>query len=514
MKKIGLIIKITRMGEQVICEFNARANGRQLEQWASGLPDARGYVKKISGFDSSGKIAYVVKFLSEDGMVVGIIKTLSGRACDNVVAWIHVPADIDMQKLKITEIIQAIEKQFSSLGGIKESELEKYFAPEYSTKDNLLNKPLLGGITSKPDGKVGYYCYGTNEEFRYLFDNIAQKVYGEYQVLFFLNKADGFSVPNGQELKICDINKVRTVLAPNSPDQYGFKPRIVVGGERVSFDKGYETYEGEQFYIIWEKPHHEAITIKYKVPADNNPKPATPDDQQHYYLLTKDDFQITERGENKVKIDRCTIKVNDKILSAESGEKITLEDTSGTLKVRIKVTCNGYKDYEREHTINTRISNALINVQLERLDREYKFIIPVEIISKKGKKKSVKPSEAKFTINTKSVITESPVKGYDAYKDISEGSENQLEYKRFNLKWCLIGLAAGIVVSVVAFFILFKTDFIELKDDAKEKALTEEKKKQADEVKELKRQNREWQDSVDKLNAKIELIGKPKTEQQ
>lgn len=513
MKKIGLIIKNTRMGEEIICQFNARANG-QFEQWASGLPDARDYIKKISGFDRSGKIAYVIKFFGENGMVVGIIKTGNGRAGDNITAWLHVPADIDMAKLKIVEIIQAIEEQFSSPEGLKESELAKYFVPEYPIKDNLLNKPLLSAVTSKSEGRAAYCCYGTHEELKYLFDNIAQKGYGEYQVLFFLYKADGFGVPNGQKVEISSVNKVRTVFAPNAPDKYGFKPAIMLDGKRVAFDKEYETYEDEQLTIIWEKPHHEAITVKYKVPADNNPKPSTPDDQLHYYLLTKNDFKITERGENKVKIDRCTIKVNDKILSAESGEKITLEDTSGTLKVRIKVTCNGYKDYEREHTINTRISNALINVQLERLDREYKFIIPVEIISKKGKKKSKEIGKAEFTINTKSVITESPVKGYDAYDDISERYENRLEYKRFNLKWCLIGLAAGIVVSVVAFFILFKTDFIELKDDAKEKALTEEKKKQADEVKELKRQNREWQDSVDKLNAKIELIGKPKTEQQ
>ena len=49
MKKIGLIIKNTRQGEEVICQFNARNNtDRKLEQWASGLPDARNYVKQIS----------------------------------------------------------------------------------------------------------------------------------------------------------------------------------------------------------------------------------------------------------------------------------------------------------------------------------------------------------------------------------------------------------------------------------------------------------------------------------
>lgn len=468
MKKIGLIIKNTRQGEEVICQFNARNNtDRKLEQWASGLPDARNYVKQISDFDSSGKTVYVIKFLGEAGIVVGIIKTGHGRAGDNITAWIHVPADIDMAKLKISEIIQAIETQFSSAEGLNEKDLEKYFTPDYPTKNNLINKPLLCGITSKAEGKYAYCYYNTREELQYLFTNIAQKSYGEYQALFFINKIDGLDVPNGKRIPLSNTNAICTVFHPQSPDQYGFKPMIVVDGKRTPFDKEYEAYAGEQLAVIWEKPHHESITDNYNVTADNNSKPATPDDKPHYYLLTKDDIKVSAKGENNNIYDKCTIKINDRAFYPERGEKFHLENASGTLKVRVKVACKGFKDYEQEHTINTKASNASISIQMERLDRVYKFEIPIEFTTRNGKKKDKKSGYATFTYNTKSIIEECPIKGYKAQYEISEKDPNTLEYKHLEwLKWSLIGFAAGVVVSAALLFFGLIPDTLMPKDDS------------------------------------------------
>lgn len=413
--KLGLVIKITNNGEsEYPLSFNK--NG----QWEKYATDARSSIKELIGFDETEKTVNLIKFLGPAGYLIGIIKSRpegSGRAFDNVAAWVHFPSKISISNQETIEIIDNVEKAISGRSGVDDILLNKTFEKEYKSNDYLYCASDF--ISSNSNGDLGIMYYGNNTQYELkelLGENIAQPEYKNFKGVFLVNKNSDISINGIQELKI-KIKPECSINAPKSID--GFEPYI---GNAI-FNKGISVTTDFKFSIVWKKAGFE--DIKRDIVANTNIS------DLDIAIFRKDYKIIVQRqwfiisDETGKRVDKASISIDGKQLI----DSLAIAYDSLLEGTRLYVSEEGYSTFKKENYScieNGRIKNCC-TITLKKNIHHYEFGFDRDSINMDSYE------DVRLIVESHHKLKDSPLRGFSS-DSITESYNNKLYQSNFKLK--------------------------------------------------------------------------------
>lgn len=420
--KLGLIIKLTSGGEQESFAVNKQ------EEWAKFATDSRSIINDLNGFDGSGKSAIIVKFLSNLGYLLGVVKARpegSGRPNDNTTAWIHVPAKMQITGQELCSVINYIDEQLSAALGINPAILEELFSKEYSEKNVQFS--ALAFIGNNPDGCIGWRDYGVGTGYalhELLGDSLAQTFYKKYKCICFVDKILNLSTVGGEIIK----SEPKAPIMIKAPiDNSGFIAFIKTKNQEIPFRNAIEIPANTSLSVIWKKEGYFDIEKELK---GNNPSSLVIQENERKLIFKRSWIRVTnQRFKNLTNAD---ISVNGKAFSSE----IT-EITEAALREGVKI-CVSYQGYEpKEKVISQLSSNIEIMLEDKQECREYKLRV------EDGKNLE---SDATIIVKMNNRYTGMPLKGYRSDHNGHIEYENNLMTK---IKWFAIGVASVFIFGLL-----------------------------------------------------------------
>ena len=413
--KLGLVIKITNNGEsEYPLSFNK--NG----QWEKFAADARSSIKELIGFDETEKTVNLIKFLGSAGYLIGIIKSRpegSGRAFDNVAAWVHFPSKISISDQETIEIIDNVEKAISGRSGVDDILLSKTFEKEYKSNDYLYCASDF--ISSNSNGALGIMYYGNNTQYELkelLGEYIAQPEYKNFKGIFLVNKNSDISINGIQELKIkvkpeCSIN------APKSID--GFEAYI---GNAI-FNKGISVTTGFKFPIVWKKAGFEDIKRDIVANTNISDLDIAIFRKDYKIIVQRQWFMISD--ETGKRVDKTNISIDGKQLI----DSLAIAYDSLLEGTRLYVSKEGYSTFKKENYScieNGKIKNCY-TITLKKNIHHYEFGFNRDSINMDSYE------DVRLIVETHHKLKDSPLRGFSS-DSISESHNNELYQSNFKLK--------------------------------------------------------------------------------
>lgn len=420
--KLGLIIKLTSGGEQESFAVNKQ------EEWAKFATDSRSIINDLNGFDGSGKSAIIVKFLSNLGYLLGVVKARpegSGRPNDNTTAWIHVPAKMQITEQELCSVINYIDEQLSAALGINPAILEELFSKEYSEKNVQFS--ALAFIGNNPDGCIGWRDYGVGTGYalhELLGNSLAQTFYKKYKCICFVDKALNLSTVGGEIIK----SEPKVPIMIKAPiDNSGFIAFIKTKNQEIPFRNAIEIPANTSLSVIWKKEGYFDIEKELK---GNNLSSLVIQENERKLIFKRSWIRVTNQRFKH--LTNADISVNGKAFSSE----IT-EITEAALRegVKIRVSYQGYEP--KEKVISQLSSNIEIMLEDKQECREYKLRV------EDGKNLE---SDATIIVKMNNRYTGMPLKGYRSDHNGHIEYENNLMTK---IKWFAIGVASVFVFGLL-----------------------------------------------------------------
>ncbi len=408
--ELGLIIKITNNGEQEIFAVNKN------DQWQKFASDSRSIIEKINGFDKSGKFVIIVKFLSQSGYLIGLIKARkgdSGRSGDNTTAWIHVPAKMIISGKELEGVIEAVKQELSATMGINESYLKAVFSKSYEEKNIIFS--ALTFIRSKKSGSIGWrvYGYGTDYQLSELIGNdaIEQIYYGDYEFVCFIDKSSALSISAPAGVKITQkVEKVKKI--PALCVTHGFKPYLKIYSEDRPFEeRSFEIPANALLAIAWKRNGYREIVKPINSPLFSQ--------SEVKYILKRDAIRITNmRGEP---LSGATIVINGKQFN---DSEVDIPETEISRGVKFSVSLEGYARYEEMH-----YDLSKINIKL----KDEEFCKTFKLRKEDGVDLD---SDASVEVKMKNKYPKMPFKGY-----VEENGYLLYNGTILKIKWFAAGVA-------------------------------------------------------------------------
>ncbi len=416
--KLGLIIKITSGGEQEFFAINKES------EWAKFATDSRSIINNLKGFDGSGKSSIIVKLLGNLGYLLGVVKARpegSGRPNDNTTAWIHVPANMQINGSELCSVISRVDEQLSAALGINPAIFEELFSKEYSEKDVQFS--ALAFVKNSPDGCIGWCSYGKGADYQLyelLGDSIAQIHYKKYKCICFVDNAFGFSFDVGEKIKQ-DVTQAIKINAPI--DNMGFKPFLKNVGQDIAFNKNIEIPAHSQIRVIWKKEGYSDIE---KEVIAGNPFNLTIQENERKLVFKRSWIRIINKRFEP--ISNAEVIVNGKAFSTDT---MLIPEAAIREGIKIRVNCKGYEHNEK--VINDISQNIEIKLDDEQFSKEYKLLV------EDGRNLD---SDARIIVKMNNHYTGMPLKGYRSENGYIV-YENNLVLK---IKWFFLGIVSVFVI--------------------------------------------------------------------
>lgn len=432
--KLGLVIKITNGGVP-----GETFSINKEDVWARYTEDVRTPIKELANFDGTERVAYLAKFLGKEGYLMCIIKARpegSGRPKDNTAAWIHIPAFVDITSSTICSILKDVEVAISGEKGIDKQQLDSLFSQEYNTKDVQFS--AVATIVSRNDSTYAVRYYnGDFKLYELLGPSIAQKEYGNYKGILFLDEQQGIT-STSQYVLVFEPHKICQYAPPSPVD--GFTPCFPMQDKYQSFNKAIEVPEGGQITIHWVKNGY-AVIKKTFVAKDGPTCPNTA-------LINPNEYKVIVRREHFHIYDPNSIPVTNADISIDGmtmmGDSMEISVSSYNEGVRLLIRAKGLADYRKE---NEKLSRNM-QIFMGHHFYHYDFEIPL----RDGEEKL---GRASFSIETHHKLKHCPIEGYeteDYYLYESNRDVNRLckssDWKT-KIKFFLYGVASVILVALL-----------------------------------------------------------------
>ena len=432
--KLGLVIKITNEGVP-----GETFSINKEDVWARYTEDVRTPIKELTNFDGTEKVAYLAKFLGKEGYLMCVIKARpegSGRANDNTAAWIHVPAFVDVTSLTICSILKDVEVAISGEKGIDKQQLDSLFSKEYNTKD--VQFPAVATIASRSDSTYAVRYYnGDFKLYELLGPSVAQKEYGNYKGIIFLDEQQGIT-HTSQDVLDFEPKKICQYAPPTPID--GFTPCFPMQGKYQSFNKAIEVPEGGQVTIHWVKNGY-AVVKKSFVAKDGPtcPKAALINPSEYKVIIKREHFHIY--APNGVPVPDADISIDGVTMIGDSME---ISETSYNEGVALVIRVKGLADNKRE---KEKLSQNM-HINMEYHLYHYDFEIPL----RDGEEKL---GHASFSIETHHKLKHCPIEGYETEDDNLYESKRDVNLLckssdwKMKIKFFLYGVASVIVAAIL-----------------------------------------------------------------
>lgn len=405
--KLGFVLTITGEGFKKVHSENE-------DKWALEIFDVRPAIKTLTEFPGTGKTVCLLKFLGSKGYLFIFIKTTIGRATDNSVAWIHVPANAEISNVEMFEVIEGVKGAIFGANRKDFYKIKEIFKKEYNV--NSVKSPAVSSIVSQEEGQyaVGYYSAEDYTLKELLGNKIAQEEYGKYKGIFFIDKNDGigFDKTKCKEIKLDPKDIVNIAI----DEQDGFKPYVdgkPCGGE-------FEKPAGSELKITYKKDKYKDIDKSVTIDTNRNWKEIIKIlPEEKYVKVSKRDFHVVGPSEFNLAID---------------GEKITniyyISESQFKRGVKFRVWANEYDDFEG--TISEKMPNH--NINMKKTEFYYKFKIGKNI---------------EFKLEGTETLKKSPLFGYrtKSKQRPQKNGETKLVY---DIRLILLSFVAGFITCALA----------------------------------------------------------------
>lgn len=411
--KLGLVIKITSNGEHESLAINKG-------KWAENIPsigsDTFSY---LSGYDKKYQSVLLMKFLGDDGYLIGVIlKDIgSGRLGDNTTAWIHIPAEANISGSDMEKLVKTVEKEIKNPIKTDEKSLNAAFDVERSSKNCI---SAVSQIHSDDNGGYGYCYYGIGTDYtlgELLCDFIAQREYSRFKGVFFIDKTLGISFKGGEEIK--EFKKICTIQPPKC-DENGFTPYL--NGKQ--FTQPMEVADGESLTIVWRKEGYREISKPFRAMNGQSSMGVEIRQGDIFRRISREDIIVEDK--KGARLNDAIVKIDDRLFREQ---EYVPESELENGKIKISVLCDGYKKQE----VVLKPGTTNVSMVLNSYDRIY------HLDPKYGKGLT---HHADITIKTYGEDRGMPLKGYvDNY-----------EYLKYNddkiIRWITIigALIVGILL--------------------------------------------------------------------
>jgi hypothetical protein len=451
--KLGLLIQNTSVGMGLPITFNGD------NQWEGKTGDVRDYIKFFSSrselnnngrhnslsFDESNGYVIFLKFIGELGHFICVVKLRpqdSGRPNDNTAAWIFVPGKLKLLGDEAVKLIDVVKEALSGRNEIDTDTLRHEFAHEYPDPDPVCNFiPATNSIKSSGSSPAAIY-YGTGTTYtlpELLGDYLAQSIYGNYSAVFLINNDKESKFEFSGDTIPLSLKKTCIIKAPK--ECRGFKPYLDNGV--TPFTSPVERIEGTLLNIVWKKSGYKDIQKKYTVSfVDNNIAPSEFDfrDNEIEIGVYRSWFKVYDKDSGDP-IEECRIVIKDKTLGAPSEDVVYVKETVFNSGVNITISADGYKQDVKKDVQLKKVERAN-KFPLEHETYHYEFSLPLYI----GELKE-------FSIDSKTKIQESPIRGYNLSRHIYEGKGrfNELDYANDNIKTTIKHFAYGFLTCLLIF---------------------------------------------------------------
>lgn len=432
--KLGLVIKITNEGVP-----GETFSINKEDVWARYTEDVRTPIKELTNFDGTEKVAYLARFLGKEGYLMCVIKARpegSGRANDNTAAWIHVPAFVDVTSLTICSILKDVEVAISGEKGIDKQQLDSLFSQEYKTKD--VQFPAVATIGSRNDSTYAVRYYnGDFKLYELLGPSVAQKEYGNYKGIIFIDEQQGIT-HTSQDVLDFEPKKICQYAPPTPID--GFTPCFPMQGKYQSFNKAIEVPEGGQVTIHWVKNGY-AVVKKPFVAKDGPtcPKAALINPSEYKVIIKREHFHIY--APNGVPVPNADISIDGVTMIGDSME---ISETSYNEGVTLVIRVKGLADNKRE---KEKLSQNM-HINMEYHLYHYDFEIPL----RDGEEKL---GHASFSIETHHKLKHCPIEGYETEDDNLYESKRDVNLLckssdwKMKIKFFLYGVVSVIIAAIL-----------------------------------------------------------------
>ena len=392
--KLGLILKITNGGEAEAFSINKQ------EAWARFASDVRSAIKELQGFDGSGKIVFLLRFLGKEGFLLSVIKARpegSGRPNDNTTAWIFVPSSVEITAQEMELVLAQVSEAISERNGINKDILNETFKKEYPSKDVLI--PAIGTIVSKAEGYFALRYYNSDYTLEEILgEHLAQTEYEEYKGVFLVDKKSGITSVSGKVLNF--EPKSYDIIEPLSAD--GFVATIHTSSGFVKCDKKIEVPGGKKISIEWSKRNYAPI-VKTFIARGGNTTKLEINDSDKKIRIQRSWFVV--RNPEGVAIPNARVYINHQLMTSDY---LDVPESSLAHEISVEVKADGY---EGRNVVFKEIQT--INIVLPHRTYNYEYYVPIY----DGEKHICK---AKLTFSAKQEINKSPLKGYEIKRERKE----------------------------------------------------------------------------------------------
>ena len=433
MKKLGFTIKVTIQGNQTpAISINAG-------EWMNQVSDVRNIISARNGTGMPQQEMITVVSFTSEGMIINLIREISGRPSDNTAAWIYIPADADINGQAVTNIITTVKRCISktSIDADTRQQLQEIFSHEYpSLKHHLAYAPsAANGYAYRLTGD-----YYTLQEL--LGEDRYQKFYSDYKAIFLIDANDKemmtqlqgwVDLSNKKLEKYCsllphDAAKVKEVL--------GNDISLCIDEKGTPFDSEISGFKDEEIILHVLRKGFRSISFHYVFKSLGLSLDLNELNRELVWkrMIGKDLFKVTD-AHSKQPLCHCTISIN----GAEIGTHKSLISEADCQNAKVVVVAKGYDKFEKNMNllhINT------VPIALMREERSYEYTLQLN-----------NGSTAEMELKTREILSEdkSPLVGYEInYQGILRVAHNKSRFgfRSKKRKTTAICLAIAYVVAL------------------------------------------------------------------
>lgn len=359
--KLGLILKITNGGESETYSINKQ------ETWARYASDARSAIKELQGFDGSDKTIYLLKLLGSIGYLLSVIKSRpegSGRPNDNTAAWIFVPGMAVVSASEMEQVLKKVEEAISESKGIDNAKLEETFSKDYDTKKVLMS--AVGRLSSSADGNYALRYYNGDYRLNELLgEHLAQKEYGRYKGIFFVENNSGIKLSTNDVLNF--EPKQSITISPLKP-MGGFVAGFPTAKGFMKFDRDIELANGQKITIEWHRDNYAPIVKTFTAGVDNT---ANLEIKEAECLVRIQRSWFKVQDYHGISIQNANVSINHQLITGDYldiAKRLLLNN-----RISIDIQANGYEDYHEIEMLQTIQANKVIKLH----HRSTEYVVPV-----------------------------------------------------------------------------------------------------------------------------------------
>lgn len=342
--KLSFAMTRTSNGLELVCSFNEEVGN--IKKIAEATDD-RNFYKKLDYKEATESVIYCISH-ANDGCYFRILRYISGRAGDNIEAWVFIPSNLIVSSEQLNIVVGKVQEAVcaSRLDELMTS-LDEIFNREYKVRK------VFPVVKESSSDRIAYREIPEEGISALLGDNLFQFYYYDYKKVLFLDTKT-FLVKDYAYDNISNeplTSWITIKKKPNQEDISVYVDDMELQSEMMIEQKGKYTVRYVKEYL---KDLEETISL-----SDGMELPKE-EPLNFTYTLKKEDFEVYDKDEEDKKtslLEESTITINGKKL--KDVMPVSVYDLQAG-KLEVLVSCEGYEVLKQKLQFEIPINEPLI----------------------------------------------------------------------------------------------------------------------------------------------------------